>query len=158
MKTEVFLVSLLPFASPRLRVRIQKENAMTENEVGKIIVDCAFQVHTKLGPGLLESVYEIALAHELKNRGLVVERQVPIPVVYDGIQFDEGFRADLIVAGLVIIELKSVEDTHPVHKKQLLTYLRLADKRLGYLINFGAELIKDGISRVSNGAADWKTG
>ena len=131
---------------------------MTENEVGKIIVDCAFQVHTKLGPGLLESVYEIALAHELKNRGLVVERQVPIPVVYDGIKFDEGFRADLIVAGLVIIELKSVEDIHPVHKKQLLTYLRLADKRLGYLINFGAELIKDGISRVSNGAADWKTG
>ena len=131
---------------------------MTENDVGKIIVDCAFQVHTKLGPGLLESVYEIALAHELKNRGLVVERQVPIPVVYDGIKFDEGFRADLIVAGLVIIELKSVEDIHPVHKKQLLTYLRLADKRLGYLINFGAELIKDGISRVSNGAADWKTG
>ncbi len=131
---------------------------MTENEVGKIIVDCAFQVHTKLGPGLLESVYEIALAHELKNRGLIVERQVPIPVVYDGIQFDEGFRADLIVAGLVIIELKSVEVIHPVHKKQLLTYLRLADKRLGYLINFGAELIKDGISRVSNGAADWKTG
>ena len=96
---------------------------MTENEVGKIIVDCAFQVHTKLGPGLLESVYEIALAHELKNRGLVVERQVPIPVVYDGIKFDEGFRADLIVAGLVIIELKSVEEIHPVHKKQLLTYL-----------------------------------
>ena len=77
---------------------------------------------------------------------------------HDGIKFDEGFRADLIVAGLVIIELKSVEDIHPVHKKQLLTYLRLADKRLGYLINFGAELIKDGISRVSNGAADWKTG
>lgn len=131
---------------------------MTENEVGKIIVDCAFQVHTKLGPGLLESVYEIALAHELKNRGLVVERQVPIPVSYDGLKFDEGFRADLVVAGLVIIELKSVEVIHPVHKKQLLTYLRLANKRLGYLINFGAELIKDGISRVSNGAADWKTG
>ena len=142
----------------RSRVRNETKNIMSENDVGKIIVDCAYQVHTKLGPGLLESVYEIALAHELKNRGLVVERQVPIPVAYDGIQFDEGFRADLIVAGLVILELKSVEVIHPVHKKQLLTYLRLTDKRLGYLINFGAELIKDGISRVSNGAADWKTG
>ncbi len=131
---------------------------MTENEIGKIVVDCAFQVHTRLGPGLLESVYEVALAYELRKRGLAVERQVPIPVVYDGILFDEGFRADLIVAGLVIIELKSVEAVHPVHKKQLLTYLKLADKRLGYLINFGAELIKDGLSRVSNGAADWKTG
>lgn len=131
---------------------------MTENDIGKIVVDCAFQVHTRLGPGLLESVYEVALAYELRKRGLVVERQVPIPVVYDGIQFDEGFRADLIVAGLVIIELKSVEAVHPVHKTQFLTYLKLADKRLGYLINFGAELIKDGLSRVSNGAADWKTG
>lgn len=131
---------------------------MTENDIRKIVVDCAFQVHTRLGPGLLESVYEVALAYELRKRGLAVERQVPIPVVYDGIQFDEGFRADLIVAGLVIIELKSVETVHPVHKKQLLTYLKLADKRLGYLINFGAELIKDGLSRVSNGAADWKTG
>lgn len=131
---------------------------MTENDIGKIVVDCAFQVHTKLGPGLLESVYEVALAHELRKRGLSVERQVPIPVVYDGVQFDEGFRADLIVANLVIIELKSVENVHPVHKKQLLTYLKLADKRLGYLINFGAELIKDGLSRVSNGAADWKAG
>ncbi len=116
-----------------------------------------FQVHTRLGPGLLESVYEVALAHELRKRGLAVERQVPIPVVYDGIQFDEGFRADLVVAGLVIIELKSVESVHPVHKKQLLSYLKLTYKRLGYLINFGAELIKDGLSRVSNGAADWKT-
>ena len=131
---------------------------MTENEIGKIVVDCAFQVHTKLGPGLLESVYEIALAHELKKRGLAVERQVSIPVVYDGISFDEGFRADIVVAGLVILELKSVEEVHRVHKKQLLTYLRLAEKRLGYLINFGAELIRDGITRVSNGAEDWKSG
>ena len=130
---------------------------MTENEIGKIVVDCAFQVHTKLGPGLLESVYEIALAHELKKRGLAVERQIPIPVVYDGLSFDEGFRADIVVAGLVILELKSVEEVHRVHKKQLLTYLRLAGKRLGYLINFGAELIRDGITRVSNGAEDWKS-
>ena len=129
---------------------------MTENEIGKIIVDCAFRVHQKLGPGLLESVYEVALAHEIKKHGLSVERQVPIPVVYEDLHFDEGFRADIIVGGLVIIELKSVEQIHPVYKKQLLTYLKLTDMRLGYLINFGAELIKDGLSRVSNGAADWK--
>lgn len=128
---------------------------MTENEIGKIVVDCAFQVHQKLGPGLLESVYEVALAYENKKRGLSVERQVPVPIVYDELKFDEGFRADIIVASSVILELKSVEEIHRVHKKQLLTYLRLADKRLGYLINFGAELIKDGISRISNGAEDW---
>ena len=130
---------------------------MTDNELGKIIVDCAFQVHTTLGPGLLESVYEVALAHELRKRGLHVERQVPIPVIYDDITFNEGFRADIIVERRVIVELKSVEAVHPVHKKQLLTYLRLADKRLGYLINFGMELVKDGISRVVNGAEDWGT-
>ncbi len=128
---------------------------MTENEIGKIVVDCAFQVHQKLGPGLLESVYEVALGHEIKKRGLSIERQVPVPIVYDNLNFDEGFRADIIIAGLVILELKSVEAIHRVHKKQLLTYLRLADKRLGYLVNFGAELIKDGLSRISNGAEDW---
>jgi GxxExxY protein len=130
---------------------------MTENEIGKIVVDCAFRVHTTLGPGLLESVYEVALLHEIRKRGLQAERQIPIPIEYDGVRFDEGFRADIIVEGLVILELKSVESVHKVHKKQLLTYLRLADKRLGYLINFGEELIKDGISRISNGAEDWGT-
>ena len=129
---------------------------MTENEIGKSIVDAAFRVHQQLGPGLFESVYEVTLAHELKKRGLSVERQVPISILYDNLAFDEGFRADLIVEDLVIVEVKSLETDHPVHKKQLLTYLRMADKRLGYLINFGAELIKDGISCVSNGAADWK--
>ncbi len=129
---------------------------MTDNEIGKIVVDCAFKVHQKLGPGLLESVYVVALAYEIKKRGLSVERQIPIPVVYDELSFDEGFRADMIVAGSVILELKSVEQVQPVHKKQLLTYLRLTNRRLGYFINFGAELIKDGLSRVSNGAADWK--
>ncbi len=129
---------------------------MTENEIGKVVVDCAFQVHQKLGPGLLESVYEVALAHEIRKRGLSVERQVALPVVCDYLRFDEGFRADIIVAGSVILELKSVEQVHPVHKKQFLTYLRLSNKRLGYLINFGAELIKEGLSRVSNGAADWR--
>jgi len=124
---------------------------MTENEIAKIVVDVAFQIHKGLGPGLLESVYEIVLVHELKKRGLKVRRQVPVAIVYDGIKFDEGFRADLIVEEKVIVELKSVEKVVPVHKKQLLTYLRLADKRSGLLINFGSELIRDGISRVVNG-------
>jgi len=124
---------------------------MSENEIAKIIVDAAFQIHKKLGPGLLESVYEIVLAYELKKRGLNVKRQVPVAIGYDDIKFDEGFRADLIVEEKVIVELKSVEKVVPVHKKQLLTYLRLADKRLGLLINFGVELIRDGISRVVNG-------
>lgn len=123
---------------------------MTENEIARIIVDAAYHIHVKLGPGLLESVYESVLAYELKKRGLRVIRQAPIPVVYDELQFDEGFRADLLVNDLVIIELKSVEKIHPVHKKQLLTYLRLADRRLGLLINFGEALIKDGISRIAN--------
>jgi GxxExxY protein len=123
---------------------------MDENEAAKKIVDAAYQVHRKLGPGLLESVYETVLAFELEKRGLKVERQVRVPVVYEGISFNEGFRADLIVENKVIVELKSVEAVAPVHKKQLLTYLRLADKRLGLLINFGAELIRDGISRVVN--------
>jgi GxxExxY protein len=128
---------------------------MTENEIGKIVVDAAYQVHSRLGPGLLESVYEVTLAYELRKRGLSVQRQQAIPIVYDDLEFDEGFRADLILNDLVIIELKSVEEVARVHKKQLLTYLRLADKRLGYLINFGDELIRDGISRIANGVEDW---
>ena len=97
---------------------------MTENEIAKIIVDAAYHIHKGLGPGLLESVYEIILSQKLKKRGLKVERQAPVPIVFDGIKFDEGFRADLIVEGKVIVELKSVEKVIPVHKKQLLTYLR----------------------------------
>lgn len=127
---------------------------MTENEIAKTIVDAAYHIHVKLGPGLLESVYESVLAYELKKRGLNVIRQQPIPVVYDELQFDECFRADLIVSDLVIIELKSVEKVHPVHKKQLLTYLRLAGRRLGLLINFGETLIKYGISRIANNLRD----
>lgn len=127
---------------------------MTENEIARLVVDAAYQVHTTLGPGLLESVYEIVLAHELKRRGLTACRQVPIPIRYESIEFDEGFRADIVVENKVILELKSVEKVAPVHKKQLLTYLRLADKRLGLLINFGEELIKTGISRVVNGLTE----
>ena len=124
---------------------------MTENEIAKAIVDSAYKVHTTLGPGLLESVYEAALAYELGKRGLQAERQKPLPVVYENIRLEEGYRADLVVSDLVIVELKSVEEIAPVHKKQLLTYLRLADKRLGLLINFGTGRIRDGISRIVNG-------
>lgn len=123
---------------------------MTENEIAKVIVDVAYQIHTELGPGLLESVYEIILCHELKERGLEEERQTPIPIRYKSIVFEEGFRPDVIVESKVLIEVKSVAKTHPVHKKQLLTYLRLMDKRLGLVINFGEEFIRDGISRVVN--------
>ena len=123
---------------------------MHENEIAKEIVNAAYKIHTTLGPGLLESVYEATLAYELSQRSFDVVRQQPIPVVYESVHMDMGFRADLIVGGLVIVELKSVEMVAPVHRKQLLTYLRIADKRLGLLINFGTELIKDGITRVVN--------
>lgn len=124
---------------------------MTENEIATVIVDAALSVHRTLGPGLLESVYEAALAFELRDRGLQVQRQVPIPVRYRDVIFDEGFRADLVVEAKVIVELKSVERVAPVHCKQLLTHLRLADLRLGLLINFNVELLRDGIKRVVNG-------
>ena len=124
---------------------------MTENEIAREIVDAAFRVHTSLGPGLLESVYEAVMTYELEKRGLAVVRQQPIPVIYESVHLEEGFRADLIVNGRVIVELKSIEAVAPVHKKQLLTYLRLADKRLGLLINFNEALIKDGITRIVNG-------
>jgi len=125
-----------------------------ENEIARKIVDAAFHVHATLGPGLLESVYEAILARELTKRGLSVARQQPVPIHYDDLNFDEGFRADLIVNDLVIVELKSIEQVAPVHKKQLLTYLRLANKRLGLLVNFGAALVKDGIHRIANGLPD----
>ena len=123
---------------------------MLENEIAQVVVDVAFQIHKQLGPGLLESVYQAVMTHELRKRGLRVESEVPIPVTWDGIRMEVGFRADLIVEHCVIVELKSVEVVAAVHKKQLLTYLRVANLHLGLLINFGAELIKDGISRVVN--------
>ncbi len=124
---------------------------LTENAVAKQIVDAAYKVHTVLGPGLLESVYEAVLASELRKRGLAVEQQQVIPVVYEGTRFEMGFRADLVVEDNVIVEIKSVAEIAAVHKKQLLTYLRLADKRLGLPINFNVALIKDGITRIVNG-------
>jgi GxxExxY protein len=124
---------------------------MTENEIGKIVVDAAVAAHRALGPGLLESVYEAVLAAELRDRGLRVERQTAVPIEYRGLRFDEGFHADLIVEGKILLELKSVERTTHTHKKQLLTYLRLSGHKLGFLLNFGEGLIKDGITRIVNG-------
>lgn len=120
------------------------------NQISGAIVDAAFHIHSKLGPGLLESVYEIILAKELERREFFVERQRPVPIEFEGLHFEEGFRADLIVEHTIIVELKSVETLAPVHSKQLLTYLRLLDYRLGLLINFGAPLLKDGIKRIVN--------
>jgi GxxExxY protein len=124
---------------------------MDENEIGKVIVDSAVVVHKELGPGLLESVYEIILADELQKRNLSVNRQVQVPIVCRGKTFNEAFRADLVVEKKVIIELKSVENLDNSHKKQLLTYLKLTSMKLGFLLNFSSELMKDGIIRTVNG-------
>ena len=127
---------------------------MDENEISSIIVDTAVNLHKRLGPGLLENVYEIVLLKLLTNKGLHVQRQVSIPIEVEGEHFDEGFRVDLFVEGKVIIELKSAEKIADVHKKQLLTYLRLTDTKLGFILNFGAEMMKDGIARIINGNLD----
>ena len=124
---------------------------MTENEIGTTLVGTAIEVHRELGPGLLESVYEVILAHELYLRGLEVKRQVPIAIVYKGIKFAEAFRADLLVADKVIVELKSLGLLNKAHRKQIQTYLRLTGLKLGYLFNFGAALMKEGIVRAVNG-------
>lgn len=124
---------------------------MNENELGTRILNAAIEVHRELGPGLLESVYEAVLARELSLRGLTVRRQVPVPIVYKSLNFDEGFRADIIVNGKVLLELKSVERVTPAHPKQVQTYLKLTDLKLGYLLNFGEALLKDGITRCVNG-------
>ncbi|OIP91858.1 MAG: GxxExxY protein [Syntrophobacteraceae bacterium CG2_30_61_12] len=124
---------------------------MTENEIGTIVIETAIVMHRELGPGLLETVYEVVLARELQDRGLRVERQVPVPIRYKNIRFDEAFRADIVVAGKVILELKSVERVTAAHKKQVQTYLRLTGCKLGYLLNFGEALMKAGITRCVNG-------
>ena len=124
---------------------------MRENELAEVVVDAALKIHKALGPGLLESVYQTVLAHELRSRGLSVETEVSIPVRYEAIEIETAFRADLIIDGYLLIELKSVAQINPVHKKQLLTYLRLSKIKLGLLINFNEELIKNGIYRVVNG-------
>ncbi len=123
---------------------------MSENEIAKIIVNVAYNIHVKLGPGLLESVYEEILYYELKKHSLIVERQKAIPVIWDGRKMEIGFRADIIVENKLIVELKSVERIAPVHPKQLLTYLKITNLKLGLLINFNEKLIKDGITRIVN--------
>ena len=124
---------------------------MHENQIGTIVLNTAISLHRELGPGLLESVYEAVLQRELLNRGLSCQRQVPVAIIFRGQRFDEAFRADLVVEDKVILELKSVECINNVHKKQLLTYLKLSGLKLGYLLNFGAAYLKDGIVRTVNG-------
>lgn len=124
---------------------------LTENEIGTVIIESAISIHRELGPGLLETVYEVVLARDLRDKGLEVERQVPVSIHYKGILFQEGFRADIIVAGKVIVELKSVEHITPANKKQVQTYLRLTGCKLGYLLNFGEAVMKSGITRCVNG-------
>jgi len=128
----------------------RKDAKMNENEIGKAVVDAAVKVHRELGPGLLETVYEVVLARELESRGLQIERQVAVPILYGGMRFEEGFRADIVVDGKVILEPKSVEQLSKVHAKQLFTYLKLKGLKLGFLLNFGSNLMKDGIERVVN--------
>jgi GxxExxY protein len=125
-----------------------------ENAIATLVVDAAYRIHTTLGPGLLESVYERLLEYELRELGLTVRCEVSLPVEYGALRIEEGYRIDMLVDEKVIVELKSVERTAPVHAKQLLTYLRLADKRLGLLVNFGAATIKEGVTRVVNGLAE----
>ncbi len=127
---------------------------MDENDIGKIVVDTAVKIHKVLGPGLLENVYEVVLAKQLRKRGLDVSRQVQIPVVFDGDKFDEGFRADIVVNDIVILELKSVEKVQPLHLNQVKTYLKLSGCRLGFLLNFNVELMKNGIRRCVNRMPD----
>jgi GxxExxY protein len=148
-------------SSPELRHKYCKGNLktkyflfevkMSENEISKHIVDAALKIHRLFGPGLLESVYEVVLAAELERRGLRVKRQQPIPIIYEDVRLEIGFRADPTVEDKVIIEIKSIDALAPVHYKQVLTYLKIADKRLGLVINFNVELIRDGIKRVVNG-------
>lgn len=123
---------------------------MTENEIGKIVVDSALKIHRELGPGLLESTYEACLQYELVHAGLLVEAQKPLPVVYHGVKLECGYRIDLYVENKVVIEVKSVEALNDVHMAQLLTYLKLSGSKLGFLINFNVKLIKQGIKRVVN--------
>ncbi len=123
---------------------------MTENEVGEAVLGAAMKVHSALGPGLLESVYETCLTHELRNQGFDVQRQVALPVEYDGQRIDTGFRLDIVVAEKVVVEVKAVERTAPIHTAQVLTYLKLGGFKLGYLLNFNVVHMRDGIKRLVN--------
>ena len=135
---------------------VLKNNDMTENELAKLVIDLCIKIHKTLGPGLLESAYEECLAYELRQRNISFQRQVSVPLVYDGVELGEGFRADIVVEGKLIIELKSVAELQPVSYSQLLTYLRLTNIKLGLLINFGQRRMIDGIRRVVNGLSQEK--
>ncbi len=125
---------------------------MTDDEIGTALIGCALKVHSDLGPGLLESVYEVCLIHELKKLNVKSARQLSVPIVNDGLSFDEGFRIDILVADRVVVELKTVEKLLPIHFSRLLTYLRLTKLRVGYLLNFNVTLMRDGdIKRLVNG-------
>jgi GxxExxY protein len=124
---------------------------LTENEIATIVVDAALKIHKQLGSGLMESAYQKVMMIELAKRGLSVESEVPIPVIFEGNQIDSGFRADIVVENKVILELKAIQRNNYVHKQQLLSYLKLSNLKLGLVINFGCQLIKDGINRVVNG-------
>lgn len=130
---------------------INESGSVNPNTVGTMVLNCAMKVHTSLGPGLLESVYELCLTHELSKSGMRSARQTALPVTYDGIEIEGGFRADVIVEDLVIVEIKAVEKILPVHNSQLLTYLKLSGLKLGYLLNFNVPHLRDGIRRVVNG-------
>ena len=129
---------------------MEKLLSFEEENIGKLVVNASFTVHKALGPGLLEKVYEVCLCHELRKSGLNVVRQLDIPIVYDGITFDEGLRLDLLVENKVVIELKAVDIVNPVWEAQIISHLKLTGKRLGYLINFNVPLIKYGIRRYVN--------
>ena len=124
-------------------------------ELARQTIDCGLRIHKELGPGLLESVYEVLLAESLMRRGLKVDRQVPIDIRFDGLVFAEGFKADLLIGGSLLVEIKSVEQVAPVHLKQLLTYLRLSDRPLGLLLNFGGATFREGVRRVVNNHNDF---
>jgi GxxExxY protein len=130
---------------------VVKNKTMTENEISKIVFECALKVHRVLGPGLLESAYEECLFYELKKSNLKVEKQKALPLIYEDVKLDVGYRIDIIVEDKFIIEIKSVENLNEVHLAQLLTYLKLSDSKLGFLINFNVKLLKDGIKRIING-------
>ena len=127
---------------------------MTYNELSGLILEVAIDIHRRLGPGLLESVYQAILAHELAKRGMNVQKEIPVPLVWDNLRFDVGFRVDLISNEMILIELKCVEMVSVAHKKQMLTYLRITGKKLGLLINFGEATLKDEFSRIINGALE----
>lgn len=127
---------------------------MNENELAKAVVDSAFAVHQKLGPGLFESTYQICLVHELLKKGIPVEAEKVLPVMYDGLKLDAGYRIDLLVGGKLIVELKSIKAVDDIHLAQIITYLKLSNCKLGLLINFNVKYIKDGIKRIANGMID----